>query len=196
MNSNTGPWNSSDQYIIIKCTYRGPRSPWRLPCRLLPTSLGLPQQGQSWKENCQCLLSSFLGHLGSRSLTWGGCRRSPCWPWSSPLRQYFNQHHKWWENLQIGIFKNAWIYKLFLIPGWGCWLTSGGGGISQQPTFQSAIKFSFRDSSWDIYDVHFIIMGQILLYTLVPFSGTLWTISLVFAGYLFKDRLWIGLESL
>ena len=138
----------------------------------------------------------FLGHLGSRSLTWGGCRRSPCWPWSSPLRQYFNQHHKWWENLQIGIFKNAWIYKLFLIPGWGCWLTSGGGGISQQPTFQSAIKFSFRDSSWDIYDVHFIIMGQILLYTLVPFSGTLWTISLVFAGYLFKDRLWIGLESL
>ena len=85
------------------CTHRGPRSPWRLPCRLLPTSLGLPQQGQSWKENCQCLLSSFLGHLGSRSLTWGGCRRSPCWPWSSPLEAILISASLKLRNLQIGI---------------------------------------------------------------------------------------------
>ena len=32
-------------------TYRDPRSPWRLPCRLLPISLGWLQRGRSWEQN-------------------------------------------------------------------------------------------------------------------------------------------------
>ena len=31
-------------------THRDPRSPWRLPCRQLPTSLGWLQRGRSWEQ--------------------------------------------------------------------------------------------------------------------------------------------------
>ena len=31
-------------------THRDPRSPWRLPCRRLPTSLGWLRRGRSWKQ--------------------------------------------------------------------------------------------------------------------------------------------------
>ena len=68
-------------------THRDPRSPWRLPCRQLPTSLGWLRRGRSWEQEHKHLLSQseLLHYLLSELfwiLTWGGCLHSPCWPWS------------------------------------------------------------------------------------------------------------------